>query len=92
MNDSKILEDVYRDFFDSSLVSREVPAVVEEETKNEIDIDKLFITDESKELLKKIINYMEKYNNKEESNYISFNISIESEDKNTIDDISNLLC
>ena len=91
MNDSKILEDVYRDFFDSSLVSREVPAVVEEETKNEIDIDKLFITDESKELLKKIINYMEKYNNKEESNYISFNISIESEDKNTIDDISNLL-
>ena len=91
MNDSKILEDVYRDFFDSSLVSREVPAVVEEETKNEIDIDKLFITDESKELLKKIINYMEKYNNKEESNYISFNISIESEDKKTIDDISNLL-
>ena len=41
MNDSKILEEVYRDFFDSSYVSREVPAVVEEETKNEIDIDKL---------------------------------------------------
>ena len=91
MNDSKILEDVYRDFFDSSLVSKEVDTVVEEETNNEIDIDKLFITDESKELLKKIINYMEKYNNKEETNYISFNISIESADKNTINDISNLL-
>ena len=91
MNDSKILEDVYRDFFDSSLVSKEVDTVVEEETNNEIDIDKLFITDESKELLKKIINYMEKYNNKEETNYINFNISIESADKNTINDISNLL-
>ena len=73
----KIMNDVYRDFFDSNLIGEESAFKIEdvEVEENKINIDDLYITDESKELLKKIILYMEKYNNKEESNYITFNIS-----------------
>ena len=89
----KIMNDVYRDFFDSNLVGEESEFKIEEEIveENIINIDELFITDESKELLKKIVLYMEKYNNKEENNYISFNITLESNDKTTINQIGNLL-
>lgn len=89
----KIMNDVYRDFFDSNLIGEDSAFKVEEvvEEENTINIDDLHITDESKELLKKIILYMEKYNNKEENNYITFNITLESTDKTTINQIGNLL-
>lgn len=89
----KIMNDVYRDFFDSNLIGEESAFKIEdvEVEENIINIDDLYITDESKELLKKIILYMEKYNNKEESNYITFNITLESTDKTTINNIGNLL-
>ncbi len=54
-------------------------------------IDSLFISDESKELLKKIINYMELYSKKEESNYIPFNIRINGEDDGTIKKIIDII-
>ncbi len=54
-------------------------------------IDSLFISDESKELLKKIINYMELYSKKEESNYIPFNIRINGEDDGTIRKIIDII-
>ena len=89
----KIMNDVYRDFFDSNLIGDESAFKIEEtvEEENTINVDDLHITDESKELLKKIILYMEKYNNKEENNYITFNITLESTDKTTINQIGNLL-
>ena len=89
----KIMNDVYRDFFDSNLIGEESAFKIEdvEVEENIINVDDLYITDESKELLKKIILYMEKYNNKEESNYITFNITLESTDKTTINNIGNLL-
>lgn len=55
------------------------------------NIDSLFISNESKELLKKIINYMELYSKKEESNYISFNIRINGEDAGTINKIIDII-
>lgn len=89
----KIMNDVYRDFFDSNLIGEESAFKIEEvvDEENTINVDDLYVTDESKELLKKIILYMEKYNNKEESNYITFNITLESTDKTTINNIGNLL-
>ncbi len=54
-------------------------------------IDNLYIDDKSKELLKKIIEYMRKYDEKIEKQYISFNMSIYSDNKETVDDIINIL-
>ncbi len=89
----KIMNDVYRDFFNSSLIGEDSAFKLDEELEidNVINIDDLFISTESKELLKKIILYMEKYNNKEETNYITFNITLECTDKTTINNIGKLL-
>ena len=65
--DTKILNDVYRDFFGDSLVERdkETEEQVKEETEETLtDVDNLFIDDKSKELLKKIINYIMLYSEK----------------------------
>ena len=48
------------------------------------EIDNLFIDDSSKDLLKKIIEYMRKYNEKIEKQYISFNLKLFSNNKETI--------
>ena len=56
----KIMNDVYRDFFDSNLIGEESVFKIEETEveENIINIDDLYINDESKELLKKIILYI----------------------------------
>ena len=96
MNDTKIFEDVYNDFFGKPLVEPK-----KEEEKEDIDdsdeidyyakIDTLRIDDDSVETLKKIVLYMEKYFNKEESNYIPFNIKIDTDDDDTVLEISEIL-
>ena len=88
MNNRQILEDVYRDFFP------EREKVVEEETveiEEEPNIDSLFISDESRALLNKIIKYMEDYSKKEETNYLPFHLTIETKDNNTITDLTNIV-
>ncbi len=65
--------------------------VMDDSTYSLETIDSLFISDESKELLKKIINYMELYSKKEESNYIPFNIRINGEDDGTIRKIIDIV-
>ena len=97
MNDTKIFEDVYNDFFGKPLVEPKK----EEEEKEDIDnsleidyyakIDSLRIDDDSVETLKKIVLYMEKYFKKEESNYISFNIKIDTDDSDTVNEISDII-
>ena len=54
-------------------------------------IDKLYIKEESKALLKKIIEYMRKYNEKLESNYISFNIQLISNNQENVESIVDVL-
>ena len=53
----KIMNDVYRDFFDSNLIGEESAFKIEEvvDEENNLNVDDLYVTDESKELLKKII-------------------------------------
>lgn len=54
-------------------------------------IDELHIKDESKELLKKIIEYMRKYNEKLEKRFITFNMCIYSNNKEIIESVLDIL-
>ncbi|MEE0865865.1 MAG: AAA family ATPase [Clostridia bacterium] len=54
-------------------------------------IEDLHIKDESKELLKKIIEYIRKYNEKIEKQFISFNMCIYSENEEVKKDILDIL-
>ena len=55
------------------------------------EIDNLYIDDNSKDLLKKIIEYMRKYNEKVEKQYISFNFKMYSNNKETISQIVRII-
>ncbi len=78
--ENKYFSDIYDDFFN---VKKE--ETVEENNNNDLDlnleIDNLYLDDESKNLLKQIINYMDKYSKGEETNYINFNIIFECKTK-----------
>ena len=90
MNNKKILEDVYKDFFgDNKYLLKEEKENKEEE--NNITIDNTFIDDESKTLLKKIVKYMEDYNSGKEKKYLTFNLLIETDDKNIIKEVSDYI-
>lgn len=54
-------------------------------------IEKLYISDESKNLLKKIIEYMRKYNEKIEKEYIAFNLIVYSDNKETTYSIVDII-
>ncbi len=54
-------------------------------------IDNLYIEDKSKETLKKISEYIRKYNEKIENKYISFDMCIYTNNKETVDIITNIL-
>ena len=54
-------------------------------------IEKLYITEESKNMLKKIIEYMRKYNEQIVKDYIPFNMCIYSNNKETINEIGNII-
>ena len=66
----------------------------EKSKKNEelfTKINELNIDDKSKETLKKIIEYIRKYNEKIEKQFISFNMCIYSDNKETIDRVINVM-
>lgn len=54
-------------------------------------IDELYITDESKETLNKIVKYMDKYYKKETKQYIPFNLIIYCDNKETLYSIADIL-
>lgn len=54
-------------------------------------IDNLYITEESKSLLKKMIEYMRKYNEKIEKRYIPFNLQLVSKNDDVIEQIKSIL-
>ena len=85
-------KDIYNDFF--KVESKEIK-VEEKENKEEenmdISIDSLYLDNESKNLLKQIIEYMDKFSKKEETNYINFNIIVEGNNIETVNGISSIL-
>lgn len=92
--DKNYLKDIYSDFFESSLLPSKEEIIDNKEfnmsdTINEID--SLYIADESKIVLKNIINYMYKFSIGEEKNYIPFNIIIESNIKSVKEKIIDIL-
>lgn len=54
-------------------------------------IDDLYITEESKNTLKKMIEYMRKYNEGLQDRFISFDMCIYSKDNNAIDEIGKII-
>lgn len=95
---NEMFNDIYKDFFNKEYKNNESTKNDEQSDIKELqeefnieDIENLFIDDDSKELLKKIVIYMESYNNKEERNYITFNIKIEGTDKETTNKIINII-
>ena len=88
--ENEYLQDIYKDFFGTTLVSSE------SKSNNEIinidfetEINKLYLNDESKELLRRIVNYI--FNYTSDKRYIPFNITILSKTEKTIDTIINIL-
>ena len=93
MNSNINLAEIYTDFFEPTKkknYEETTESIAIEDTTN-IEIDKLYIKDESKELLNKIIDYMKKYNNKEIPNYISFSILLVNNNYETLKNISDIL-
>lgn len=89
-------KDIYKDFFGVETLPKEEKKEIEESSQNTMitlfdKINKLYIKDESKELLKKIIEYMRKYNEGIETNYIPFNILIEINNKETKEELTCIL-
>ena len=89
-------KDIYKDFFGVETLPKEENKEIKEGSQNTMitlfdKINKLYIKDESKELLKKIIEYMRKYNEGIETNYIPFNILIEANNKETKENLTYIL-
>lgn len=100
--EEKYFRDMYSDFFEKSLINEEniinskKDEINQEQIKEKIldiceEINDLFITQESKELLKKIIEYMQKYKDNIEKKYIPFNLCIYSPEKETTNKIIEIL-
>lgn len=87
--DNKYFSDIYNDFF--SVEKKELEVKEEKEEEIVIDIDSLYLDNESKNLLKQIIEYMDKFSNKEENNYINFNILINGNNTETVNNIVSIL-
>ncbi len=85
------LADVYRDFFETPLID------IEDKNSNEASsfdwgkIDTLLIEEEGKELLKRIIDYMRKFHEKEEERYLDFHFVLNSDNKETIKVFENIV-
>lgn len=79
------LKDIYTDFFDNKY------SVDNNIQDDSIDINSLYITEESKELLKRIISYMEEYQNKDNIVYIPIRLVINTNSTKTIKDVIDIL-
>ena len=88
------LGDLYKDFFGEEEGAKKFEELENKEEAKELveeDIDKLLIEDRSKELLHKVVDYMKKYNSKEETKYLNFHLLIQSDNKETINKIEEII-
>ena len=92
-------KDIYKDFFGiESAPKIEVKKEEESKTGSQTEmaslflkINTLYISEEAKELLKKIIEYMRKYQEGIETNYVPFRIIIKSSTDTLVHDINDIL-
>ena len=88
------LGELYKDFFGEEEGVKKFEELESKEEAKELveeDIDKLLIEDKSKELLHKVVDYMKKYNSKEETKYLNFHLLIQSDNKETINKIEEII-
>ncbi len=90
---NRYFNDIYNDFFKVEKNEINVEKVKNNDDEINIldEINSIYIDNESKNLLKQIIEYMSKYTNNEEKNYIDFNIIIDSNDTENVNKISEIL-
>ena len=71
----------------------EIPTVDKDKFMEEVfkKIDELYIEEESKNTLKKIVEYIRKYNEKIEKQFISFNMNIYANNKETFEGVLRIL-
>ena len=94
MNKMEYLDSIYSDFFGDNIVQMKTSnsnESKEDDTSLLSKIDALYITDESKELLKKIINYMNRYKDNNTDIYIPIRLIINSNSDKTIKDVIEIL-
>ena len=94
MNKMDYFKDIYSDFFkEESILSKDnsYDRSQNDMTSLLLKIDDLYISDDSKVLLKKIIDYMKKYKNNEVSIYIPIRLIINSNSNKTVDDIKAIV-
>lgn len=99
--DKDYLKGIYNDFFGIETSNNEVNSNTssineninsQEEMSNLFEqINKLYIDDNSKELLKKMIEYMRKYNEKIEQNYIPFSFLLKVNNDKEKEEIQNII-
>ncbi len=101
MDNKKILGSIYDDFFGTveldteSVQKSQQNTTVENKEFNILDefqkIDDLYITEESKKILKKILEYIRKYSEKQEKHFIPFNMCIYSDNEETTKEITQII-
>lgn len=107
MNTKDYFKDMYTDFFGVEAGPKFSVKVIKDEKTEQDEIQEqtsqeemtslinkindLYITEESKNLLKKIIEYMRKYNEKIETQYVPFRLIINVNNKFLLDEITEIL-
>ncbi len=99
MNSKSYFNNIYDDFFKVESLKLDVKEK-KEDIKKDKDvflkeifdkINKLYLNDEDKDLLKNITQYMRKYNEKIEENYINFNMSFITNNNESINNLHLLI-
>ena len=95
MNNKDYFKDIYDDFFNIEIKTE--PQEEIKETKEDYlnSINELYITDESKEMLCKMLEYIKRYKKDEEKNYIPFRILLEidnDEERKKVEKIIFRMC
>ena len=89
----RLIDEAKKDYGMDSLEERQSAVQAVEHSKEDKDefmkkifekIDELYITDDSKKLLKKIVEYMRKYQEKLENEYIQFNLILLAESRKIV--------
>ncbi len=93
MDKMDYFKDIYNDFFstDKSIEDSSNEIELKEDSSLSFEIDKLYISDDSKNIIKKIIDYMKKYNNNEVDIYIPIRLIISSNSDKVSSDIINII-
>ena len=94
MDKTDYLKDIYNDFFstDKSIEDSSNEIKLKEDGSSlSFEIDKLYISDDAKKIIKKIIDYMKKYNNNEVDIYIPLRLIINSNSDKLSNDIIDII-